>query len=483
MNEENKTNKKKKYSFNIFTKAAHGFSFLMGIIKKDNSKFKVQKTTGDILVKELDKVYEDNKESIRQSDKDDRKRIEEQIGKKNISFKYKVKDSWGKTITSTFEAPTKNDVIVFLKNEGYEIIEIKERGKYDIDINFSSKMKMGDLAFMLTQLATYLKAGIPLIQAVRILEKQQTKQFNRKTLNKIVYELVLGEKFSVALQKQKGTFPALLVNMVRTSEMTGDLAGTLDEMAKYYTDTEKTRKAMISALIYPAVIFTAAVLAVFFIMIFVVPQFVAMFQENNADLPGITVAIISASNFLAKNVLYIVIGLILLIIALRWSFQNVPAFKKRVQIIFMHFPVFGNVIIYKEVSMICRTFASLLDHNVFITDSMEILSKLSSNEVYKEIINRTIINLSKGGKISDSFRGEWAFPVVAYEMLVTGESTGQLGLMMTKVAEHFQSLHENSVTAIKSLIEPVIIVFLAVIVGIIVMSIIVPMFSLYNQLS
>lgn len=483
MNEENKTSKKNKYSFNIFTKAAHGFSFLMGIIKKDNSKFKVQKTTGDILVKELDKVYEDNKESIRQSDKDDRKRIEEQIGKKNISFKYKVKDSWGKTITSTFEAPTKNDVIVFLKNEGYEIIEIKERGKYDIDINFSSKMKMGDLAFMLTQLATYLKAGIPLIQAVRILEKQQTKQFNRKILNKIVYELVLGEKFSVALQKQKGTFPALLVNMVRTSEMTGDLAGTLDEMAKYYTDTEKTRKAMISALIYPAVIFTAAVLAVFFIMIFVVPQFVAMFQENNADLPGITVAIISASNFLAKNVLYIVIGLILLIITLRWSFQNVPAFKKRVQIIFMHFPVFGNVIIYKEVSMICRTFASLLDHNVFITDSMEILSKLSSNEVYKEIINRTIINLSKGGKISDSFRGEWAFPVVAYEMLVTGESTGQLGLMMTKVAEHFQSLHENSVTAIKSLIEPVIIVFLAVIVGIIVMSIIVPMFSLYNQLS
>lgn len=481
--ESNNKKKKNKSSINIFTKAAHGFSFLVGLIKKDNSKFMVQKTTGELLQKELGKVYEDNKESIRKADKDDRARIELDIKKKNISYKYKIKDSWGKIITNTFEAPTINDVKVFLKNEGYEILEVKERGKYDIDINFfNNKMKQGDLAFMLTQLATYLTAGIPLIQGVRILAKQQTNPYNRKLLNKIVYELVLGEKFSVALEKQKGVFPPLLINMVKTSEMTGDLAGTLEEMAKYYTDSEKTRKAMVSALIYPSVIFFFAVVAVIFIMVYVVPKFVSMFQENNAELPGITVVIINISNFLSNNILYLILFMILTIFAFSWSFKNVQSFRKRMQIIFMHLPVFGNVIIYKEVSMICQTFASLLDHNVFITDSMEILSKLSSNEVYKEIINRTIINLSKGGKISDSFRGEWAFPIVAYEMLVTGESTGQLGLMMSKVAEHFQNLHQNSVTAIKSLIEPIVIVFLAVIVGIIVLSIVVPMFSLYGQL-
>ena len=148
----------------------------------------------------------------------------------------------------------------------------------------------------------------------------------------------------------------------------------------------------------------------------------------------------------------------------------------------MKLPVIGNVIIYNEVTNLTRTFASLLNHSVFITDSMEILSKLSNNEIYKEIINRTLINLSKGGKISDSFRGEWAFPVVAYEMLVTGESTGQLAVMMEKVAIHYQTLHSNAVTSIKSLIEPVIICFLAVAVGFIIMSIIMPMFDLYGQL-
>ena len=136
--------------------------------------------------------------------------------------------------------------------------------------------------------------------------------------------------------------------------------------------------------------------------------------------------------------------------------------------------------IYSEVSTFTRTFSSLLNHNVFITDSMDILSKITNNEVYKEIIGRTIVNLSKGGKISDSFKGEWAFPVVAYEMLVTGESTGQLGVMMSKVAQHYTRLHNNATTTMKSLIEPIVLVFLAVVVGFIVMSIIMPMFDLYG---
>ena len=152
------------------------------------------------------------------------------------------------------------------------------------------------------------------------------------------------------------------------------------------------------------------------------------------------------------------------------------------QTIFMKLPVIGNVIIYNEVTNLTRTFSSLLNHNVFITDSMEILSTISQNEIYKEIINRTLIGLSKGNKISETFKGEWAFPIIAYEMLVTGENTGQLALMMEKVADHYQNLHKNAVNAIKSLVEPVIICVLAVGVGFIVLSIIMPMFNLYQQI-
>ena len=472
--------------FNIvpsfISKASHGFSFLVGILKNDTSLFQAQKSTGEELQEELTKVKNESSEYIKQSDKDDRIRVERDKSKKLKSFRYKVKDSRGKTITNTFEAPTLNDVKVFLQNEGYEIVSIKERSKYDVDLNFNRKIKNGDLAFMLTQLSTYIKAGVPLINSVRILAKQTTNAGHKKILNKIVYELVVGEKFSVALEKQGAVFPTLLINMVKTSEMTGDLAGTLDEMSNYYSEIEKSRKAMKSALIYPSVILIATVAALSFIIIYVVPQFVGMFQSNNAELPAITKFIISASDFMSSSWWKIIILIIVLLLIYSWLYKNVQSFRKSMQTFFMHFPVFGNIIIYNEVTTLTRTFASLLNHNVFITDSMEILSKLSNNEVYKEMINRTLINLSKGGKISDSFKGEWAFPVVAYEMLVTGESTGQLALMMEKVAEHFQQLHSNAVTSLKSLIEPVVIVLLAAGVGFIIMAIIVPMFDLYGQL-
>ena len=153
------------------------------------------------------------------------------------------------------------------------------------------------------------------------------------------------------------------------------------------------------------------------------------------------------------------------------------------QTIYMKIPVIGNIIIYSEVSMFTRTFSSLINHNVNITQSMEVLSKISNNEIYKEIIERTVRTLEKGGKISESFRGNWAFPIVAYEMLVTGESTGQLGLMMEKVAEHYDNLHQTSIAAIKSLIEPITIIILAFGVGFILLSMFIPMFGAYNTVS
>ena len=239
-----KNNKSKKSSlidntlgrfFNIlpalFTKASHGVTFLTGLIKNDTSAFQIQKSSGAELQKELNKVQNESAEYIKQADKDDRIRVERDKGKKLKSFRYKVKDSRGKVVSNTFDAPTISDVKVFLQNEGYEIVDIKERSKYDVDLNFNTKIKNGDLAFMLTQLSTYIKAGVPLINSVRILAKQTTNAAQKKILNKVVYELVVGEKFSIALEKQGTAFPTLLINMVKTSEMTGDLAGTLDEMA------------------------------------------------------------------------------------------------------------------------------------------------------------------------------------------------------------------------------------------------------------
>jgi len=400
-----------------------------------------------------------------------------------FSFRYTVVNSLGKKEQGTFEAETIENAREFLISEGYQLVDIKPRQKLDIDLFANGKIKVADLSFSLTQLATYLKAGIPLIDSVRILAKQSSKPELKKAFEKLVYDLLKGESLSVAMEHQDKKFPKLLVNMVKTAEMTGDLSSILDDMADYYTSMNKTRKQMISALTYPSVILVLALCVLVFMLIYIVPSFVNMFESQDATLPWITVFVMSTSEFVRNNIIWIVLFLTLLIGVFVYLFKNVKAFRKAVQSIVMRTPVFGKIVIYNEVTNFTRTFASLLNHGVFITDSMDILSKITGNEVYKGIINKTIRNLGKGESISTAFKGEWAFPIVAYEMILTGESTGQLGLMMEKVAEHFQTLHKTIIDQLKSLIEPLMIAILAVLVGVILLSIVVPMFDIYGQIS
>ncbi len=400
-----------------------------------------------------------------------------------FSFRYVAINSQGKKEQGTFEAESIQNAKEFLTNEGYNLISIKPRQKLDIDLFANSKIKVADLSFSLTQLSTYLKAGIPLIDSVRILAKQSSKPELKKAFEKLVYDLLKGESLSTAMEHQDKKFPKLLVNMVKTAEMTGDLASILDDMADYYTSMNKTRKQMISALTYPTVILILALCVLVFMLIYIVPSFVNMFESQDATLPWITLFVMGASDFIKNNILWILIALIIVIGVFIYLFKNVKAFRKTIQTIIMRTPVFGKIVIYNEVTNFTKTFASLLNHGVFITDSMDILSKITGNEVYKKIIDKTIRNLGKGESISTAFKGEWAFPIVAYEMIVTGESTGQLGLMMEKVAEHFQVLHKTIIDQLKSLIEPIMIALLALIVGVILLSIVVPMFDIYGKIS
>lgn len=360
-------------------------------------------------------------------------------------YRYTIINDLGKKENGTFDAESENDVRNFLLAQGYKILEIKERSKMDIDINFGGGIKAGDLSFALTQLSTYIKSGIPLVDSVRILAKQ-TKQPNlKKSFNQLVYELLRGESFSNAMTAQGKTYPKLLINMVKTAEMTGDLPTILDDMSEYYTSMERTKKQMKSAMTYPIVVLTLAIGVLIFMLTYLVPQFAGMFEDNDATLPGLTLAILGISDFLKANYLILIACVALFIGIFIYLYKNIVSFRTAVQTTLMKMPVAGKIIIYNEITNFTKTFASLINHGVFITDSMEILSKITNNEIYKRIINTTLISLSKGDSISSAFKGEWAVPVVAYEMLVTGETTGQLGTMMEKVSNHFQNLHKNMI--------------------------------------
>ena len=402
-----------------------------------------------------------------------------------IMYKYVAKNGeTGKVETGMFAAFSKLDVHSFLLAEGYEVYEITPQKNISKTFTlFTAKFTASELDFFLTQLSTFLKSGITLVESIKILSKQCKKKGQQNVYKSLIYELTMGENFSEALQKQGNLFPRLLINMIKSSELTGDLPETLDDMADYYREIEKTRKQMMSALTYPLVVLVFAIAVLVYIMVLVVPQFVDIYGSLGTTLPPITIAILNVSNFLKKNLLMLGIGLLVFIIIFVILFKTIKVFKTVVQTILMNIPIIGKIIIYNEITMFTKTFASLLNHNVYITDCMEVLSKITNNEVYKMLIFDTITNLARGEAISNSFKNHWAFPVIAYEMILTGEKTGQLGPMMDKVANYYQEQHKNAVNQIKAFIEPVMIIVLAVIVGVVLLSVVLPMFDMYQQIS
>lgn len=404
-----------------------------------------------------------------------------------IMYEYVVKDQDGKIIKGHADGYSKVEIHSYLLSEGYQVYSIKTNKWIQMLYGSSGtnkvKIKTKDLIFFVTQLSTYLKSGITLIESLKILSRQYKKKSYKKIFKMIIYDLSMGENLSTALENRGAAFPNLLITMVKSSEMTGELPEVLDDMEDYYTEIEKTRKQMITAMMYPSIVFVFAISVLTFIMLYVIPKFVGIYDSmDGVEIPALTKFIINVSDFTKKNILYIGLIVALFIILFRLLYKKNKVFRKFIQWILMHLPVISNIIIYKEVTMFTKTFASLLAHNVYITDSMEILSRVTQNEIYRSLIFNTVTNLARGERLSAEFDGHWAFPIPAYEMIVTGERTGQLPEMMSKVSAYYQELHQNAVTRIKTFIEPFLIIFLTAMVGVIVLSIVLPMFNMYQSI-
>ncbi|MEG1457611.1 MAG: type II secretion system F family protein [Bacilli bacterium] len=403
------------------------------------------------------------------------------------AYQYLARNKDGKLIKGYFSALSRLDVHSYLLDEGFEVYQIKTSKS----INFlhgesqylKTPIKHKDLIFWLTQLSTYVKSGIPLTESIKILAVQNKNSRFKKIYDSMIYELTMGETFSESLKKQGNVYPALLINMIKAAEMIGDIEGTLDDMADYYTQRENTRKTMISAITYPSIIFVFSIIVVSFIFIFIIPKFVDVYKSAGIEMNPFTLAILNISNFLMSNYIFIILFIVGGISILKVLYDNVKAFRTLVQFVIMHIPVVGKIIIYNEITLFSKTFAVLNSNNVMLTESIELLGKITSNEIYKTIMYDTISNLLRGEKMSDTFKNNWAIPSLAYHMIQTGESTGELALMLGKVSEYYQKEQTNIAGTIKSFLEPIMIAGLAIIVGGIIIAVIVPMFSMYGAVA
>ena len=404
-----------------------------------------------------------------------------------IVYRYVARDKNGNIVKAFFPAYSKLDVYSYLTDEKmtvYEIEDSRNAGVLNSNVSvFKVKMSTKDLIFWLTQLSTYIKTGIPLTDGVRVLAEQDKRRKYKSLYKSLIFELTTGQTFSEALRRQGNAFPPLLINMVKSSEMIGEVEKTLDDMAAYYQEQEDTRRAIIGAMAYPTVVMVFAIGIVIFMLTYIVPQFVAVYDSMNAPINSITQICLDLSDFLQNNYLILIgvfFGSIILFIYL---YKRVKAFRIGVQRILMHLPIIGKLIISKELNLFSRTFASLQKNNVLLTDSIDILAKITNNEIYRDLMLRTINNLIKGNKMSDTFSNHWAIPEIASFMIQTGESTGELAEMLDKVADYYQKEERNTVGSIKTFIEPLMIISLAIVVGFILIAILVPMFDVYSTVS
>jgi type IV pilus assembly protein PilC len=343
-------------------------------------------------------------------------------------------------------------------------------------------MSRKDLIFWLTQLSTYVKSGVPLTDATKILAEQDKRKKYSKIYDELIYELTMGESFAKALEKQSNVFPALLVNMIKAAEMMGEIEYTLDDMAEYYSSIESTKKEMKSAMTYPVIVSVFSLAIVIFILTYVIPQFEDVYAQAGVEMNGATLLVLNASYFIKSYWIFMILGVVGTVSLVVVSYKNIKAFKTIMQYFLMHMPVIGKIMIYNEMVLFSKTFSSLQKNNVLLTESIDILSKITDNEIYKVIMFDTITNLLKGDKMSDSFKDNWAIPELAYYMISTGERTGDLAAMLDKVAKYYQEQQKAMVNTLKAFIEPIMIASLAIVVGGIIIAAIVPMFGMYGQL-
>ncbi|MEH7223083.1 type II secretion system F family protein [Bacillus sp. JJ1566] len=397
-------------------------------------------------------------------------------------FKYEGRDKVGKK-SGTITGTSKKDAVVSLRDKGIRVITINEVPENFLtkDIAIGNPVKLRDFVIFLRQFSTLIKAGVTIVDSMNILANQTSSKPLQKALQEVELDLREGIPLSAATAKHKRIFSTLFTNMVRVGEVGGNLDETLENLAVYYEKHNKTRQKVKSAMTYPAVVGIVALAVVIFLLVSVVPTFVDMFADFGAELPGITKFVLNASVFMQRFWwLIILIGLFLNLFFL--FLRQKQETRYYLDYATLKMPIFGSLIQKAVLARMTRTLSSMLNSSVPILQALTVVETIVENEVIAKVVKQSRQALEQGKSMTEPMKKHWAFPPLITHMIAIGESTGSLDEMLGKVAHFYEDEVDNATDQLKSLIEPLMIVFLSSIVGTIVTAILVPMFDIFNQI-
>jgi type IV pilus assembly protein PilC len=398
-------------------------------------------------------------------------------------FKYSGRTKTGVVKKGTIDALNKNAAIAKLREQGINPREIEQsKSILHADLSLGGKIKSQDFVIYCRQFATLIRAGVSIVDATNILAKQSESKPLKKALEQVEEDVRTGVSFSQAVEKHPKVFPEIFVNMMRSGEATGNIDETLERLATTMEKQYAIKKKVQSALTYPAVLTVLMIIVVAFLLIFIVPTFVSSFDEMGAELPWITVFTVALSDFVAKFWWLIILIIAVVVFGFRYLFKNNKQFNYSVHYALLKMPVFGQLFQKNALARLTRTLSSLFSSAVPILQALTISEKVSGNPVLGKVVLQARASLEKGSTLTEPLEKSWIFPPLVTSMTQIGETTGSLDYMLEKIADFYEEEVDRAVDTIKSLIEPMMILLLAFIVGFIVAAIMLPMFSLYEQM-
>ena len=397
-------------------------------------------------------------------------------------FAYKAKTEEGKVTRGKIEAISKKEALAELGMMDLIVFEVEPLNSFlNTEINLRSGLKPKDFIIFLRQFATLISAGILLVESLDLLAEQTTNPRLKAILEDLSTEVQEGSPLSVSMSKHPAVFPNLLIQMIQSAEVSGRLEEVLEQMANYYEKQYRNKQKVTTAMTYPIVVGVLALVITAFLLIFIVPIFGEMFASFGSELPAITQMVLGLSQWFQKYWVLILVFLLATIFLLRYLSQR-DKMAYSFDYLQLKIPIIGMFLQKTILARMTQTLSSLLNSSVPILQALDVTSQVVDNRVVEEVLIAAKKDVEQGESLAKPMEAHWFFPNLIIQMIKVGEASGSLDEMLKKASDIYEQEVEEASEKLQSLIEPLLIVFLSVIVGFIVLSIVIPMFGLFEQI-
>lgn len=398
-------------------------------------------------------------------------------------FSYVAVDQAGKEIKGSIDAENSERVAETLRRDGLLPLSIKEQGVLNKEIDFAigKKVKPRDLSVFCRQFVSITEAGVPMKEALQMLAEQTENKWLKRAIAEVLTNVEKGNTLADSMMAFPDIFPGMLVNMVRAGEASGSLELSFSRMATHFEKEAKLRATIMKATIYPIILICAAIVVVAVMLLFVIPIFVDMFADLDVQMPALTLAVMGTSNWMASHWYVILIIAVIAAAAYRLIYQTDQG-RLAIDNVKMKMPLFGKLTVKTACAQFARTMSTLLSAGLSTTSCLDIVAGIMKNVHYANAFLKAKEEVMKGIPLSESLQTAGIFPPMVYHMTGIGEETGNLEEMLEKLADYYDEEVEMTTQSILAAMEPLIIVFMALIVGTLVIAVILPIGAMYEGL-